>query len=102
MVTRVKTAGKPLAQPDAEPNEVIPINSPEDFNTNGPPESPLQVDTPPVVPMQMLPLVTVVKYVLAQTALVITGTVAYCNWLVTPLAESLIRPQPEAMAESPA
>lgn len=53
---RVKTAGYPLVQPDDLPKEETPISvrlSTLLCTANGPPESPVQVDLPPVVSMQM-------------------------------------------------
>lgn len=47
----------PLVQPDDFPNDVRPIcMRPSELSciTSGPPESPLHVDLPPVVSMQIL------------------------------------------------
>jgi len=56
----VNTAGHPTSHPKAIPKEVAPIRVLlPSLRIRGPPESPLQVEMPPVVLMQMLVLATV-------------------------------------------
>ena len=59
LVTRAKTAGWPNSQPVSAPKEVTPIRRPVDSLTNGPPESPLQVEVPAGVATQMFEETTV-------------------------------------------
>lgn len=73
------------------PKEVAPIKVLlPSFNTKGPPESPLQVEVPPVVLMQMFVELTAPMYQGEQPELFMMGTVIYCNMSVAPLASKKI------------
>lgn len=85
---RVNTLGQPISQPKAIPKEVAPtktVLSPSLY-ANGPPESPLQVDLPPVVLMQMFVDLTEPTNQRLQTVFDKTGTSIQRNILVTAVA----------------
>ncbi|CAH0686218.1 unnamed protein product [Spodoptera exigua] len=103
-VTRAKTDGKLIWQPKADPNEVIPIKTfcPFWVATRGPPESPLQVPTPPTPLVQRLEAWRTKGKAKLQALLAMTFRRTWLRtWLALMLPPLLVKPKPDAMADAP-